>query len=90
MRFKVVLSDHAFKFLKSLDKKLRDKVFAVIDILSDFALAARILDIKKLKAQKDYYRVRIGKLRLVIRILWDNNVIRVEIIDWRGDSYKNL
>jgi len=47
------------------------------------------IDIKKLKGEwKDYFRIRKGKLRILLKIDFDNRELFVEKIDFRGDVYK--
>jgi len=47
------------------------------------------VDIKKLRAKwEGFYRVRIGKLRIIAEFQFDNYRIYIEQIDWRGRVYK--
>lgn len=47
------------------------------------------IDIKKLKGEwKDYFRIRKGKLRILLKIDFDNREVFVDKIDFRGDVYK--
>jgi mRNA interferase RelE/StbE len=47
------------------------------------------IDIKKLKGDWDgFYRIRDGKLRIIVEFQFDNFCAHIEEIDWRGNAYK--
>ncbi|HDH04008.1 MAG TPA: type II toxin-antitoxin system RelE/ParE family toxin [Candidatus Campbellbacteria bacterium] len=46
------------------------------------------VDIKKLKGKwTGFYRIRIGKLRIIAEFNFDNFSVLIEEIDWRGRVY---
>jgi len=78
------MSDKVSKFLKSLDKKMKQRLkLELIEIKSgNFDNK----DIKKMVGWgKDVYRLRVGKIRIVFQQLPD----RVDVfdIDFRGNIY---
>ena len=47
------------------------------------------IDVKKMKAEwKEYFRIRKGKLRIILNIDFDGHSVFVDKIDFRGDVYK--
>jgi mRNA-degrading endonuclease RelE of RelBE toxin-antitoxin system len=83
-----VLSKRAFKFLESLDSKPRTRVIADLDVLSDFPSWDRSLDIVKLEGQKDYFRLRRGKIRVVFMVDEESRAILVRKIAYREAAYE--
>lgn len=46
------------------------------------------IDIKKLKGKwTGFYRIRIGKLRIIAEFNFDNFSVFIEEVDWRGKVY---
>ncbi len=47
------------------------------------------IDVKKMKGKwKGYYRVKIGKIRMIMKIDFKNKVAYIDKVDFRGDVYK--
>lgn len=47
------------------------------------------IDIRKLTGKwKGFYRVRSGRIRIIAEFDFDNSVVFIEEIDWRGNVYK--
>lgn len=47
------------------------------------------IDIKKLKGEwMGFYRIRKGKIRIIVEFDFDNFSVLIEQIDWRGGAYK--
>jgi mRNA interferase RelE/StbE len=47
------------------------------------------IDIKKLSGEWDgFYRIRIGRLRIIVEFHFEHCRAYVEEIDWRGNVYK--
>ena len=47
------------------------------------------INLKKLVGNwEGYYRIRIGKMRLIFKVHKENKEIFVEKVDYRGDVYK--
>jgi len=45
-------------------------------------------DVSKLKGFDNAYRIRIGDLRIVYEIIWNEKVILIDFIGPRGKAYK--
>ena len=47
------------------------------------------IDVKKLKESwPGYYRIRMGKIRIIFDVDYKNKTVFIEKIDFRGDVYK--
>lgn len=47
------------------------------------------LDLKKLKGEwRGFYRIRTGKIRIIIEFNFESSVVFIEEIDWRGNVYR--
>ncbi|MEK7564639.1 MAG: hypothetical protein AAB501_00160 [Patescibacteria group bacterium] len=89
MTWRIDFSVDAIKFIKKnnleeiliIDKiKLAVRKFRGEDIN---------INIKKLSSSWDgFYRIRSGKLRIVVEFQFENFRAQVEVIDWRGSAYK--
>ncbi len=84
MKFEVLLSDRAIKDLKQFDKKTRERIFKTIEKLEDpFSLNIRKID-------KEYYRVPVGKVRIIVKINFEKKTVLVVRVDWRKRVYDRL
>ncbi|MEK7576613.1 MAG: hypothetical protein AAB482_02865 [Patescibacteria group bacterium] len=78
--------DKIEKFLKKLSSKERDSVQYIIEkILSD---STHDLDIKKLKGEQNFFRIRKGSIRIIF--FKDNADIRIVFIGRRDDNTYKL
>ncbi|CAD6493564.1 MAG: hypothetical protein LAKADJCE_00542 [Candidatus Argoarchaeum ethanivorans] len=59
-----------------------------IFILKTDPIPIRPLDIAKLKGEKNKYRIRKGKFRIIYEVIWEQKLILIHRIDFRGDIYK--
>ena len=87
-KYRVVLSKRVFKFLESLDGKTRQRVIDDLDGLANYSSYGKSLDIAKLKGEKDYYRLRTGKIRLIFKIDKAAEAILVRKIAYREAAYE--
>lgn len=72
------------KFLERLPKPLRLKIIKVVEQIAAGKL--QNLNIKPLQGQKDFFRCRVGKIRVIFFKSDQGNVIFN--IGFRGDVYK--
>ncbi len=84
MKFEVLLSERAIKDLKRFDKKIRERIFRTIERLEDpFSL-----DIRKIN--DNYYRIPVGKVRVIVKIDFERKKVLVVRVDWRKRIYDRL
>ena len=85
--FKVVLSKRFCRDIQKIDQVVRDYVLSHLDRL---AQGDKNLDIKKLQPKHSgYYRLRIGKYRIIFTYITDNQICILKI-DNRDSVYLNL
>lgn len=89
MNWFIDFSANSLKFLKR--NNLEENF-----IISKIELALRIfkgedinIDIKKLKGEwEGFYRIRSGRIRIIVEFQFERNRVYIEEIDWRGNVYK--
>lgn len=86
--YQVFLSRQADRFIRDIDKKQAKRIIQEIRDLQNHPFYTRRHDISRLKGRKNYFRIRIGNLRIVYKIFEKEKEIYVEKIDRRGKIYK--
>ena len=56
-------------------------------MLRENPVPAELYDVKKLKGYRDTYRVRIGDVRIIYEISWDETTVNVLYIGPRESAY---
>ncbi len=89
MKWQISFSKNSLHFLNKNHLEelfIVDKIKIVIRKFSGEYVNA---DIKKLKGEWDgFYRIRDGKLRIIVEFKFENHYAHIEEIDWRGSAYK--
>lgn len=89
MSWRIDTSKNAEKFLSKNE--------LTIDEIQELARRAVVyfqggkvnVDIKKLKGKwAGFYRIRSGRMRIIAEFDFENSVVFIEEIDWRGNAYK--
>jgi mRNA interferase RelE/StbE len=85
MAYSIVFKESAIKQLRSLPKKMTNRLAVIIDALAD---NPRPLSCKKLQGTNDAYRIRTGDYRVIYTV--DDQIVTVEIVKIgnRKDVYK--
>jgi mRNA interferase RelE/StbE len=87
--WKISLSREADKFLKSekiSDDLLRTQIGKFINALRG---ADENVHMRKLKGKwEGYFRIRIGRMRIILRLDFGTKEIFIDRIDFRGSVYK--
>jgi mRNA interferase RelE/StbE len=86
--YQIYLSRQAEKYIKELDKKQGKRIIQTITDLKNHPFYTIRHDTAKLKGRKDYYRIRVGALRIIYKIFEEEKEIYIEKIDTRGKVYK--
>ncbi len=84
--WQIEFSKDAYKSYKKLEKGYQTKIDKVLSLL----INKEKLDIKPVEGERDVYRIRIGKYRLLFKLLSDRQTILVFKIGPRGDIYKKI
>ena len=87
MHWKIKIDKDARKYL--LKYNIQDKGREALIKFLKFINGEDInLDVKRLKGKfKEYYRIRIGKIRIILRVNFKDKIIFVEMVEKRGDIY---
>ena len=88
VRCRVIVSSRADKFLSELDGTLRHRIVEEISDLEDFPFSMKPHDIAKLKGRKNYYRMRVGKIRIIFRVDRNRRIVYVVKIGYREAVYE--
>ena len=88
MTFEINIKEKSLKFISSLQKHDRERLKKAVFILKNDPIPIRSLDIAKLKGEKNKYRIRKGKFRIIYEVVWEQKLILIHRIDFRGDVYK--
>lgn len=86
--YRLVFHRKAEKSLDHLDEKTKHRLLADILCLTTFSGQKSNLDIAKLKGQKDFYRLRTGKLRTVFTVDKPSETIIILKIAHREKAYE--
>ncbi len=89
MNWRFDLSANSLKFLKqnNLDETL--VVEKLLLAFRKFRGEDINVDIKKLGGEwEGFYRIRSGRLRIIVEFQFEQNRAYIEEIDWRGNVYK--
>ena len=88
MTFDLNIKEKSLKFISSLQKHDKERLKEAIFILKDDPIPIKSLDIAKLKGEKNKYRIRKGKFRIVYEVIWEKKIILIHRVDFRSDVYK--
>jgi len=81
---KIEFGTKALKFLLKLERDSKKRVFKRIKELGNDPFPS---DAKKIKGERDVYRIRIGAYRVLYKIILEDGVILVFRIDKRSRVY---
>ena len=82
--WQVEFSKQAYKSYQELEKGYQRKIDRVLGWL----INKEKVDIKPIEGEKDIYRLRVGKYRILLKFRKNEKVILVIRIGLRGDVYK--
>lgn len=88
MTFEINIKEKSLKFIASLQKNDRERLKEAILVLKEDPVPIKSLDIAKLKGEKNKYRIRKGKLRIIYEVIWEQKIILIHRVDFRGDIYQ--
>ncbi len=88
--FRVVVSRRAKKSLKKLPCFYRRRVLELFLLLRENPIPADYYDIRKLKGYFDTYRARIGDIRVIYEISWEDRRVDVLLVERREKAYRDI
>ena len=86
--FRIEAKKRVLKTLRDLDRDRKNRIKEAFLILSNDPLPFKKLDVIKLKGYENTYRIRIGGLRIVYEVNWDQKKIIINFIGPREKAYK--
>jgi len=86
--WKIDLSKQADKFIEKKNIK-EDKLLFLIQKFINYSKGLdENVDVKKMKGKwKGYHRIKIGKVRMILKVDFKERQILVDRIDYRGRAY---
>ena len=81
MTYKIKIEKSPQKFIDNQDKVQQKRIYKAIYALPNG-------DVKKMQSKEELYRLRVGEIRFVYKIIDDEILINVIDADNRGDIYK--
>lgn len=89
MSWRIDFSAASLKFLKQNNIKENFVIDKIKLVLRKFKGENININIKKLSGEwEGFYRIRFGRLRIIIEFQFERNRAYIEEIDWRGNVYK--
>ena len=91
--WKVEIGKQSEKFLDNNSADIRDSVYEKIRNMIEWLENKNnlIVDLKKLKGDyQGYYRIRTGKIRIIISIDKKNYIIKIQNINFRRNIKRNV
>ena len=88
--WKIEINKQSDKFLENNTNEIKETVFSKIRIVRDWLenKNALTVDFKRLKGEyKNMYRIRTGKIRVIVILDKENKILRIHNIDFRGSVY---
>lgn len=87
--WKIDLSKQADKFIEKENIK-QDEILSLIRRFINYSKGSdENVDVKKMKGKwKGYHRIKIGKVRMILKVDFKERQILVDRIDYRGRVYK--
>jgi mRNA interferase RelE/StbE len=87
MFYQVIIPKRVEKAILKLDSKTQQRIFTKLRQLAINPLASG-LDIKHMQGTDYTYRLRLGKLRILMDVIAEKREIHLLKVGFRGDVYK--
>lgn len=89
MSWRIGTSKNAEKFLAKNELTIDEVRELIARALRFFQGEDANVNIKKLKGKwTGFYRIRAGRVRIIAEFDFEDSVVLIEEIDWRGGAYK--
>lgn len=89
MNWRIDFSADSLKFFNKNNIKEDFIIEKIRLVLRKFKGENINIDVKKLKGDwEGLYRIRSGRLRIIVEFQFEQNRVYIEAIDWRGNVYK--
>jgi len=88
MSYEILIHPRVAKAIKDLPKAHKVRLSEFIDALRENPVPFKKFDLKKLKGQKDRYRIRLGDFRLTYQVDKKEKLVMLLKLERRGSAYK--
>jgi mRNA interferase RelE/StbE len=85
--FQITVSNKATRSAKRLPQHFKSRIMELLLTLRENPTPAENYDVKKLQGEKDTFRIRLGDIRVVYEIEWNEKIIKILVIEHRGKAY---
>ena len=85
--FQVYRSGRAEKEFNKLEDGYRKRIEDMAKILETDPVPVKLYDVKKMRGLANTFRIRIGKIRILYGIYWEEKVIVIAKIEPRESAY---
>jgi mRNA interferase RelE/StbE len=86
--FRVEAKRKALRALERLNRERKGRIKEVILTLKNDPIPFRKFDVVKLRGYENAYRIRVGDLRIVYEVSWDERRILIHFIGPRERAYE--
>ncbi|MEM3700672.1 MAG: type II toxin-antitoxin system RelE/ParE family toxin [Candidatus Bathyarchaeia archaeon] len=86
--FAVKIKRKALRKLEKLNQKQKRNIETIILILKNDPIPFKKVDVCKLQGYESTYRIRIGNLRIVYQVFWNEKTILIHYIGPREKAYE--
>ncbi len=84
-------NNRAKKDYEKLDERIRARINELCEVLKEVPVPFKLYDVRKVAGEENVFRIRIGKYRVVYKVVEAENKIRILEIELKDDeTYKNL
>ncbi len=83
--FDVRLSRDAEKFYEKAESKLKNRLNELFSVLAQNPVPVNAYDVKKMSGRDNEYRIRLSSHRVIYRVDWDSNIVRIGIVERRDE-----
>lgn len=89
MNWQIDFSKESLKFIKNNNIEESHIISLIIKTIRKLEGENVNVDIKRMRGEwKDFHRIRMGKVRILASMDFDNKRVYVDRIDFRGNVYK--
>ena len=85
--FEVTVSQRARKTSKKMPDFFKHRIIELLLVLRENPVPAEQYDIKKLGGYKDTFRARIGDIRIIYEVNWNQQTVNILVIKPRERAY---
>ncbi|RLI73682.1 type II toxin-antitoxin system RelE/ParE family toxin [Archaeoglobales archaeon] len=88
MSYQVLIHPKVARAIKELPKAHKIRLSMLIDTLKNNPIPFKKFDVKKLKGQRDRFRVRLGNFRLTYEVDKKEKLVMLLKLERRGKAYE--